>query len=205
MNRRDDYRAFHPGAHRGEVADTDRRTFSHPHVLLVDVAYNVSGVPGSSAVVLEANKPDPRLTLTLGIGFAPREPDDGEGIDTFIAPGVTVGVVLGGATAWLAKCENFGGGLRECEDFFGTRGAPATFVGGGLWGASWEIDEDCTGVRGRLVLPAAGIAGRWTAFARWVAVQPMSEADWSAAKALFYLTRSTDTPTVYNPGRKPPE
>jgi hypothetical protein len=73
----------------------------------------------------------------------------------------------------------------------------APFVGGGLWGGSWEVDEDCLAVRGVLWLPAPGIRGVWTATARWTAVEPMSEADWQAARANLYLVGSSDLPVVY--------
>jgi hypothetical protein len=161
-----------------------RRRYIHPLVTMVSVdeVGEIIGFPTSANVILEATKPDERLSLELVIAYRPKDGDTSVDVDTLLADGRTYGVNLTDATIWLALLANVGGSDIEVEDIIGTRASPEQMISEGNQGVTYEVDLDAAGVRAHLVLPSPNCLGHWVAFAKWTADEEMSQPDWEHAR-----------------------
>jgi hypothetical protein len=168
--------------------EADARLYQCPDLLLVDVGDGRTGT--TATLVLEATKPDPRLSLEIQIGFNPIGQHAGVATDSVTLDGDTVAQNLALSTVWLSLLGDFGSGIREIEDIIGTKAAPEQLVAAGLWGATYEVDVDVIGVRLALVLESPGVFGRWLAVARWTGSEEMSQRDWEHARQKMQLFRT---------------
>ena len=170
-----------PGEHPGRFELEARGWRARAPLLLAQHAADGQLAPASARVTVEAFKPDARVTLRLTVGYRPENaPEDS--LDFVCPDAATVRTHLAGTQIWLAGCDEYGAGLRECEDLIGTEVAPVQMIADGNWGAIYEVDVDCKAVRARIDIAAPGIAGRWVANAKWVAMAPMSDRDWLHAR-----------------------
>jgi hypothetical protein len=171
--------------------ETDVRFYESPILTLADADSVIRSILARDVTVyLEATKPDPRLRLTVTMGFVPRDDDAGMDLSDAAKFGGTIGQAISQSTVWWSLLEDLGGGPRESEDAYGTSALPVLiFPNETLWGAIWEFDEDCQGARARMSLHQPGCDGRYVARARWVAMEDMSERDWVSARSRMELTR----------------
>lgn len=184
---KDDYRRQEHGEPRGQF-EVEARTWAKEPFAVVNVCeLGETQAPTSAHVMVEASKPDPRLTLELFIGYVPRDEDATAALDLVTGNGRTVARNLADSRIWLSLAEDFGGGLVEAEDEIGTRAVPVSFVALGLWGVTYEVDVECAAVRAALDLVSAGVLGRWMVGARWTGTQEMSERDWEHARQNMYV------------------
>ena len=176
------YRRQEPGDHAGRFEVESQVWRSRSPILLAQYGYQTGGLVDSCRVTVEAFKPDARVTLRLTIGFRPENGLAEDSLD-FVTPDTdTVRTNLADTKIWLAGCDEYGAGLRECEDLVGTEAVPIQMIRDGLWGAIYEVDVDCKAVRARIDVATPGIAGKWLANAKWCATGMMSDRDWLHAR-----------------------
>lgn len=185
-----DPRGDYPRRGAGEAGgqfEVDARVWEAPLVNLVrveELGYNTQDPwPTSIALKLDVTKPDYRLAVELVIAFRVSGEDVSlVSMDSVQGNGRTFAQNLADSTIWLALLGNVGGADVEVEDIIGTRLAPESMVSEGTWGATYEVDVACQGIRATLNLLTPVAEGNWMAKARWIALQPMSERDWEHAR-----------------------
>jgi hypothetical protein len=197
------YREQQPGEHPGQF-EADAQTWRVPVRQLVQYVDQYSGRdPTDGRVVVECTKPDARVNLRLTIGFRPEADANHawDDLDWMCFDMRRLRQHLTDTRIWLAECDSYGAGLRECGDLVGTQVAPVQMVADGNWGAIYEVDVDCKAVRARIDFYAMGVNGRWLATAKWVAVSMMSDRDWLHARERMQLTVNPQLgPLANNPG-----
>lgn len=180
------YRAQQPGEHPGQF-EAEARVWHAPIRELAQVFYDIRlDYPHMGRVTIEATKPDARVILRLTIGFRPENGTEDD-LNFVCTNGDKVREQIVDTVIWLAGCDSYGAGLRECEDLVGTEAVPIQMIRDGLWGVIYEVDVDVKAVRARVDFHESGLAGRWLATAKWVAVAPMSDRDWMHARERMEL------------------
>jgi hypothetical protein len=184
----DAYREQHFGGH-AERFTTDSRIWREPEKAVFQ--YRVAPVfdPWNRRTSVTVFKPEARTRLRIAFGFRPLAAIGLDDIPNPIgSPGVTLRQALATMRLWLAECEDFGGGLRECGDLVGTQAVPVQFIADGNWGAIFEIDVDCKAVRAQVDSGLPQGEGALLVSAKWTGDGDMSDRDWQHAREKMQIT-----------------